>query len=270
MAQGPSATAPISAGTRVDDSPVHACELDAFARLGIEVESHDGSARDRSPNVPVSTGRHHAQGPHRVRSDDVRNSSRGERPRGDCGARRRAWGPSIRPPIVRPLVASLLFVRGPAALPVGAGVLLIVISPGETIVIAAIVFSRTGEGRCRGERQNKGARGDGDRGLQGLLLLVLLGQRASGVQRTARWACGIRGPLAAISCAAQSRATAPFPARSPCPCTGSSASPRPPRRQWMQDGHRERRGSPASRSCIPCRPNIAGMHLAVRAPTDPP
>ncbi len=66
------------------------------------------------------------------------------------------------------------------------------------------------------------------------------------------------------------RATAPFPARSPCPCTGSSASPRRRRPQSTQGGRRERRGSPASRSCIPCRPNIAGRRSAIRVPTDPP
>lgn len=83
---GVSATPPIAAGTRVDDPPVHTRELDAFARLGIEIKSRDGSARDRSPDVPVSTRRHHAQGRHRVRSDDVGNSSRGDRPRAN-------WGP---------------------------------------------------------------------------------------------------------------------------------------------------------------------------------
>jgi hypothetical protein len=51
-----------------------------------------------------------------------------------------------------PLFASALILRVPASLAVGAAVVILVISAGETIVIAAMVFGRTGDGRLRRER----------------------------------------------------------------------------------------------------------------------
>jgi hypothetical protein len=41
-----SATTRIPAWTHVGDSPAHACDLDAFPRLRIEVDSRDRSASD--------------------------------------------------------------------------------------------------------------------------------------------------------------------------------------------------------------------------------
>jgi hypothetical protein len=70
-----------------------------------------------------------------------------------------------------PFVLPALLSRVPASRTIRAAVVILVISANETIVIAAVVFGRTGESRLRRERQNDGARGDGDRELQRILLL---------------------------------------------------------------------------------------------------
>ena len=82
--------------------------------------------------------------------------------------------PMVGAPMMGLLVAPLFLLRGAASLPVGAAVLRrpLIVSAGETIGIAAIVFGRTGDGRRGGERQNQGCRGNGDQGPHGLLLLV--------------------------------------------------------------------------------------------------
>jgi hypothetical protein len=167
---------------RIDDPPIHVGDLDAFPRLRIEVNSRDGPASDQGPDIPVSERGEHLQGPYRVRAAEVGKSSLWE----SWSARRRTWGASIRSPMARPLFASALILRVPASLTVGAAVFILVISAGETIAIAAMVFGRTGDGRLRRERQNDGARGNDDRELQRLLLLVFLGQRAALIMQRRR------------------------------------------------------------------------------------
>jgi hypothetical protein len=81
---------------------------------------------------------------------------------------------------------------------------------------------------------------------------------------------GLGKPLDPIGASFRNNATAPCPARSPCPCLRSSASPRRRRLRWRQDDRPGRRGSRASRSYIPCRPNIAGRRSAGRAQVDRP
>ena len=254
-------TTRIRAWTRVDDPSVHRGDLKAFPRLRIEVNSRDGSTTGQGSDIPVSDSGQHLQGPYGVRAAQVGKSSS----RKGRSARRRTWWASIRSPMAGTLIASVLLLRVPASLTVGAAVVILIISAGETIVISAVVFGRTGDGRLRPERQNDGARGDGDRELQRLLLLVLLGHRASAHE------AGADRRNHGSSCRnftrdAKPRPTAPCPARSPCPCTGSSASPPRRRRLLMRDDRHGRRGSRASRSCSPCRPNIAGRRSGLRVP----
>ena len=106
------------------------------------------------------------QGSYRVHSVHVGNSSRRER--------RRTRGATVRPPMMGPLSASALLLRVSTSLTIGAAVVILVLIQAalETGVIAAMIFGRAGEGRLRRERQNAGARGDGDRELRRLLLLV--------------------------------------------------------------------------------------------------
>jgi hypothetical protein len=59
--------------------------------------------------------------------------------------------------MMRLLVAPPFLMRGSASLPVGAAILRLIVSAGETIVVAAIVFFRTGDGRRGGERQTRAA-----------------------------------------------------------------------------------------------------------------
>ena len=226
-----SATTGISARTHVGDTPAHACDLDAFPRLRIEVNSRDRSAGDRGSDVPVSARGQCLQRPYGVHSANVGNFGPREW-RKAGGARWRTRGASIRSPRAGPLFASALILRVPASLTVGAAVVILVISAGETIVIAAMVFGRTGVGRLGRERQNDGARGDGDRELQRFLLMVFR-PRSERHSQGGDAGCAFHGP----SCrnfrrGAKSGFTAPFPARSPCPCSRSSASPRRRRRQW--------------------------------------
>jgi hypothetical protein len=136
---------------RVDDPVVHTGELDTFSRLGIEVDSRDCSSRHRGADVPVSARRHSAQRLDGFHSANVGNSN--------CRA-------SLLSPMARPLLAPALFLCGAASLPVRAAVLgrPLVVSAGETILIAAIVFGRTGDSRRGGERHDQGCRGNGDEG----------------------------------------------------------------------------------------------------------
>jgi hypothetical protein len=75
---------------------------------------------------------------------------------------------------MRPLVAPLFLLRGAASLPVGVAVLrlALIVSAGETIVIATIVFGRSGKGGPGGDRQSEVSCSDGDHAFQGLLLLI--------------------------------------------------------------------------------------------------
>ena len=147
---------------RVDDPAIHTGELDTLARFGIEVDSGYCSARDRSADVPISTRRHRAQRLDRFHSANVGNSN--------CRA-------SLLSPMARPLLAPALILCGAASLPVRVAVLgrPLIVSAGETIVIAAIVFGRTGDSSRGGERQDQGCRSNGDQAPQGLLPLVFSG-----------------------------------------------------------------------------------------------
>jgi hypothetical protein len=75
--------------------------------------------------------------------------------------------------MMRSLFVTAFIPRRPASLTIGAAVisLFLVISPGETIAIAAIVLVRAGDGLRRG-RQQDGAGCDGDQELQCRLRLV--------------------------------------------------------------------------------------------------
>jgi hypothetical protein len=75
---------------------------------------------------------------------------------------------------MRPLVAPLFLLRGAASLPVRVAVLRLplIVSAGETIVIATIVFGRPGDGGTSDDRQSEGPCGDGNHVSQGLLLLI--------------------------------------------------------------------------------------------------
>lgn len=169
LSDGISATTRIPTWADVGDSPAYACDLEAFLRLRIEVNPGDCAAGNRCSDVPVAARGQHLQGPYRVHSADVWNSSMGER----RGPRRRTGGPSIRAPVVGPLVAATFLLRVTASVTIGAAVVVLVKSAVETIVITATVFARIGDSRLRRERQNDGARGDGDRELQRLLLVFL-------------------------------------------------------------------------------------------------
>ena len=61
---------------RVDDPVVGARELDTFPCHGIEVEADDQPADHRSPNVPVSAGRHRGQSLDGLHSIYFGNSNR--------------------------------------------------------------------------------------------------------------------------------------------------------------------------------------------------
>jgi hypothetical protein len=73
-----------------------------------------------------------------------------------------------------PLLASAFLLRVSTSLTIGAAIVILALVKAalETVVIAAMIFGRAGEGCLRRERQNDGARGNGDRELQRLLLLV--------------------------------------------------------------------------------------------------
>ena len=138
-----SATAWIRADVaRVDNPAVHAGQLDTFPRLGVEVESRNGSVSHRGADIPISASRHRTQRLDRIHSANVGNSNG-------------------RSPMMRLLVATAFLLRGTASLPVGAAILRrpLIVSAVETIGIAAIVFGRTGDGRRGGDRQNQGCRG---------------------------------------------------------------------------------------------------------------
>jgi hypothetical protein len=96
--------------------------------------------------------------------------------------------------MVGPFVVPVFLARVTASRAVGAAVVILVESAGETIVIAAPVFLGTRDGRLRRERQNEGARGDGDRELQRLLLLVLLRHEASGARKEEAQVAEFEGP----------------------------------------------------------------------------
>jgi hypothetical protein len=92
----------------------------------------------------------------------------------------------------------------------------LVVSAGETIVIATIVFGRTGDGYQSGDQQCEGSRGDGDDGPQGLPLLVLAITRRTGALNVP----GERAPST--------------PSR--LPKKTAAESPRRPKFKWFREG----------------------------------